>query len=407
MNCLLAAIAAAPQLITFGNGLPVIVDYDPDSPFVTLVSLSRCDDQSPDRLLALEIACRAIMRETQTFSTQRLQYLSWIVGGRVEAELAGDTVRIEITTAPSHFSLAATLLSELTQRASFSQEALAEATKDLQKDLERRELMPWYPSVREFRGDLGVGPRGPIHMRTDVTRALWQHVVRPDRTAIAVVGGVPPSDVERRLSSSFGLWELDPAPGFRIPRGQFEPNPVRRHATVMAVVEGPPVTSNRFAAWLVYCGAVGWGTGSKMHRVIRNELGWAYQTGSSLTIRHDKSYAIFHFTFVRTPSLGEREETLKELLVAAERSIRESDVDRAKSLLIGQYLVGSGGPEGIVPFGQGHVAVWDRAYWLAWWQLRGGFERDARFKKELAEVDIEDVKQEARLAAATIKSKVH
>jgi predicted Zn-dependent peptidase len=407
MNSVLAAVAFAPQLITFGNGLPVIVDYDPDSPFVTLVSLSRCDDQSPDRLLALEIACRAIMRETQTFSTQRLQYLSWLVGGRVEAELAGDTVRIEITTAPSHFSLAATLLSELTQRASFSQEALAEASRDLEKDLERRELMPWYPSIREFRGELGIGPRGPIQMRTDVTRALWQHVVRPDRTAIAIVGGVSPSDVERRLTSSFGLWELDPAPGFRIPRGQFGPNPVRRHAVVMASVEGPPVTSNRFAAWLVFCGAMGWGTGSALHRVIRNELGWAYQTGCSVSFRHEKSHAIFHFSFVRTPSFGEREQSLKEMLASAERTISKSDVDRAKSLQIGQYLVGSGGPEGIVPFGQGHVAIWDRAFWLAWWQLRGGFERDSSFKEEIANVAHEDVKREASLAAATIKSKVH
>ncbi len=406
MTGLLAALAVSPELIRLANGIPLIVDFREDSSLVTLVALARCDDQPADRLAALEVACRAVMRETQTFSTQRLRYLSWLVGGRVEVELANDTVRFEVTTAPSHFSLAATLLSEVTQRVSFGYASLEKASADVARDQDSRATMPWYPGVREFRGELGIGPRGPVGLTPAVASALWQEVVRPERMSLAVVGAMPTEAVVSRLSASFGLWEPVPAPGFRVPRGRHQAEQARPHASIMAAVRGPNVESDRFAAWLVYCTSIGWGAGSVLHSTIRNQQGWAYQTGCALTLRKTESHAIFYFTYLKGPDPAERRDELNRLLRAATETLDQASVNRAKALLAGQYEVSLGGPEGIVPFGQGHVAEWDSAFWLAWWELRGGHSRDTKFVEEIRAVTLEQVQFEAESAARTLRLKV-
>lgn len=402
MTSLMTAAAIGAQMFKLSNGLPLIVEHVPDQEHVTLLALAKCDDQPPDRLAALEVLCKAVMRETQTFSTTRLRYLSWLVGGRVEAAFAGDTVLIEITTAPSHFSLAATLLYEMAQRPSFSEDALRSAFEDVELDWREQAKSPSAFAVRRFRAELGIGPRGPVGLNPEVARALWHSVVRPERMAIAIVGGVSAETATSRLASSFGLWEPDPAPRFRMPRGHLDREPKAVQSGSLVAIRGPRPDEPGFAAWLVLCAAVAWGAGSELHRTFRDQNGFAYEVGCELTFRESASYAIFRISFAP----GRDPEPVADLLVEALQTLpgrlSREEVVRARELLRGLYRVSPGGPR-LLPFSQGQLAPWKRAYWLAWWELRGGFTRIEQFSEEVARVGLDDVRAAAKTAIETLK----
>lgn len=404
MTPFVAAATLTAQLFQLPNGMPLIVEHDPDDQLVTLLALAKCDDQPPDRLAALEILCKAVMRETQSFSTTRLRYLSWLVGGRVEVDFTGESIYIEITTAPSHFSLAATLLYEMAQRPSFSEQALTSAFKDAELDWLELSRSPWFIPVRRYRAELGIGPRGPVGLNPAVAQALWQSVVRPNRMALAIVGGGSAETATARLSSSFGLWTPDPAPRFQMPRGHVDREPKPTHAAAIAAIRGPLPEDPGFAAWMVLCSAVAWGAGSKLHRTLRDELGLTYQIGCALTFRQKGSHAIFHVAFSPGLHSKPRMDSLEAILRSLPEKLSQEDVTRARELLRGQYRVAPGGPR-LSPFGQGQLTTWNRAYWLAWWQLRGGFDKADSFPEDVGRVGLDEVRGAAESALETLALK--
>ncbi|MCH8275047.1 MAG: insulinase family protein [Armatimonadetes bacterium] len=400
---------AAPQLIRLDNGIPVIVDPDLGNGLVAIQALIRADDLNAEELGALELVVESLLVETEQFSVRRLRRLAWYVGGLVDVTLVGGVVCIEITTETSHFGPAVTLLSSVLTRPRFTPEGLAAAAVRIADTRSRAVRNPLSHPLRQFRAELGTGPRPVEGFGAESAAALHKRVFRPERVAIGVVGDVEPEAAARRLSGSLGSWMPEPASRTAL---RLRPAPVRlsgKMEAAMAAFRGPKLSDPRFPAWLTLAYAVGRGKGALVNGRFREELGWAYVTGITFSFRRDGTtaiaYALFQASGLEAKEIADRRRVLAQVLRGAGERLTDEQIERAKAFLIGQYAVGRGSGDGRpAAFSQGHSRASERAYWLAWWELSGtGFRMDERFPELVAGVSPSEVREAARRWLSEVK----
>jgi predicted Zn-dependent peptidase len=373
----IAALALGPQLTRLANGIPIIVEPE-NGPHVTIQVLVRTDDLTPEEHGVAETMAAALFGETENYSLRELQRLAWSIGGAVVAESAGDCLRMQVTTTPGRLRPTAAFISDALRRPAFTKEALSDArtTRDrYQAWLDRT------PPLRDIRSHLEEKRIGPANISTitpDIALSLHARVVRPERVSIAVVGPVTTDSVASIFGSSLGLWSAQEAGGLR--RAPAEKRTASGFKTAVATVKGPIPKADGFAAWVAACIAMGDGKGSALNRKFRMEQGAAYVLGSYFTFRHDASYCTFYVS-----TSGEPPAELREFVKATVPT--EAEAARAKAFLAGRYQVG--GPTEIGRLGAfsvGHETEAGRAFWLAWWELKGaGIGKDSKFS---AEVDL-------------------
>ena len=389
---MIAAVAAlalvGPQLTRLPNGIPVVVETT-GRDLVTIQVLVRADDLSPLELGAAETMVGALFGETENYSLRELRRLAWSIGGAVASDSAGDCLRLQVTTTRNRLRPTAAFISDALRRPVFTEEALTEAR---QAELRRQAWVDRTPPLRDIRTALanaGIGAANVTALTADQAKAIHAKVVRPDRVAIAVVGDVDVESVATILGSSVGHWQAVDKPSVRSLRSADRSGTTFK--TALRTVQGPTVKSGKFAAWATACVAFGEGKLGSLNKNFRLKQS-AYILGSYFTFRHDSSYCTFYVSTTGEPPT----ESIKKSVSTFEPS--EAEAARAKAYLAGRYLVG--GPTETGRFGAfsiGHETDANRAFWLAWWELKGaGIGKDARFLAEIADLTHSEIAEAAR-----------
>jgi predicted Zn-dependent peptidase len=358
------------------NGIPVVVETNA-SATVTVQVLVDIDDLMPTEAGAAEFMAAALFGETENYSLRELQRLAWSIGGSVVSESAGDCLRLQVTTTRDRLRPAAAFISDALRRPSFSPEVLADARRS---ESNRHSWIDRTPPLRDIRtqlAQLGHGPANVFTLSQDQARALHAKVVRPERVAIGVVGGVSADDVATIFGASLGHWQAEETPR-ALPAIQAEAREALGFDTALATLVGPAPNSPQFAAWMTACIALGEGKLGRLHQTFRlsNSI---YVLGSYFTFREKRTYCTFYVALTVDPPQDELSKTVGRF------EATEAETQRAKAYLAGRYQVG--GPTEIGRFGAfsiGHETEAARAFWLAWWELRGaGFNKDSSFLSEV------------------------
>jgi predicted Zn-dependent peptidase len=392
---ILAAGVMSPQLVKLGNGLSMILDSDPREKMVTIVALVRAHDRPPRDLAALELVATAMALESKNFSKSEIDAITTYVGGSLRCQFVGDSIQVVLATAPTHFGAAATLLGDILQRATFTAESLTEARALLDAEHAKLSEDPAFVPLRALRDRLDAGPSALQPLSDDQAAGLYDFIVRPDRTAIAVVGNFDAAAVKSRLADSFEAWEK-PLTAVRLPPPVAHSVP-RSPAVAASSIVGPPPASPDFAAWMVACSALAMGKGSAMHTRLRDELGWTYEQSVSFTVRQRQTHAL-PFAVSHAASPGDLESELESIIASLPDRLTPAATARAKAYLSGWYRSGPAPPaRRFAPFAQGHSDPASRAYWLAWWHLAGGsFTLDEAFLEATSKVTHDQVVAAAR-----------
>jgi predicted Zn-dependent peptidase len=388
---------AATQLVRLPNGIPIIVRTEPDASVVAIEALVRADDLSVANQAMLETMVGAVFGETDSFTAAGIRELGWSIGGGVTCSLAGGALRFEIVTLKSHLEPAMTLLVDVLRRPLFTESSLDQGWLAYLEGRTSIAREPGARAVRALLAGLGAAPQPAIRPRATEARFLYNWVVRPERIVISVCGNVEADAVTRLLTSSLGGWEPAEKPEARRGAGRTI-FPVPRNCAVVAF-SGPKPNEEGFAAWMTLAYLIGGGKGSIAYRELRDKRGWSYSTGLALAFDSDASWAAVYGAFkeVDAEEVKGRNKALAEALDTAV-SATNDEVERAKGLLIGQYLVGIGRQIG--PFLHGHNSQAERAYWLAWWEMKGaGWRMDSAFTDRVAKVQPGEV----RALAASMK----
>lgn len=384
----IASVVLGPQLTRLPNGIPVIVDAAAGD-LVTLQVLVRTDDLTPLELGAVETMAAALLGETENYSLRELRRLAWSIGGAVVAESAGDCMLLQITTTGDRLRPAAAFISDALRRPAFSKVALDEARE---KNAEQQAWIDRTPPLRELRTAVaakGLGPTVVSSLTQEQARSLHAKVVRPERVAISVVGNVDSDTVALVLGASLGHWQPE-SPRPAAPIGADAPRASASFRTALAMVKGPLPKARGFAAWMAACIAIGEGKHGHLNRVYRVERAQSYVLGSHFTFRRDAAYCTFYVS-----TTGEAPADFAATVT--QYRANDADASRAKAYLIGRYQVG--GPTEVGRFGGfaiGHETDAARAFWLAWWEMKGaGISKDAAFADEVRKLTT------AEMAAAT------
>lgn len=386
----LALLAAAAQLTRLGNGIPIVVEPRTNGGLVCVQALVDASDLTPEQLGGLEYVVACLLRESERLSVSELRALADRSGGAIESELTRDCVRIEITVPATHLSHAALLLGETLRRTKFTEEGIAWAERKMARERADLRSLAHLAGIREVLAGAGCGPVDVERPKAGDAAALYAKVFRPERTAVGVVGDVSADDATRSLAGSLSTWEGGGARESRFRKAKGQGGHPDGYVTAAWVRKGPSVKGAEFPGWLLEVTALGRGKSSPLAKMVRRDGAWSYASGLSLTLRRSESVAVFFATFRGgDESAAERSEQMR---VGLERELAALDKGRrlaAAKALAGFLAVGVAQADGRVgAFNQGMRGPRERAFWLAWGELRGlGF----RFADEFPEV--------ARLAA--------
>lgn len=386
----LVVLATAAQLTRLGNGIPIVVEPRQNGGLVCVQALVDASDLTPEQLGGLEYVVACLLRESERLSVSELRSLADRSGGAIESELTRDCVRIEITVPATHLSHAALLLGETLRRAKFTEEGIDWAQARMERERADLRSLAHLAGLREALASVGCGPVDVERPKAEEAAALYAKVFRPERTAVGVVGDVAFDEAARRLAGSLSTWEGAKFREPRFRRAKRQWSHPSGYVTAAWVRKGPPAKSADFPGWLLEVMALGRGKSCALARIVRRDGAWSYASGLSLTLRKAESVAVFFATF--QGSKEQAAERSEQLGAGLERELASLDKGRrlaAVKALAGLLAVGVAQADGKVgAFNQGARGPRERAFWLAWGELRGlGY----RFADELPEA--------ARLAA--------
>lgn len=368
---LVAIVAIGSETIRLANGLTIAVERDTDADYLALMSVSRVSDFSPQERAALEVASFSIVQETDSFSPEAFRRLTWYVGGRVEAQLVGDTFQIKIATQKTHFGPAISLLSDMLLRGCPSEETVAKGQSDWRNWYLENSKFPLFGAMRKVRLELGLGPAESFDSRYVAVKLALNKALSPKRTVISIVGGVEAQSAATRIQASLGDWIANTQSSVR-PISKPAPAIQSPFITSVVSIKGPAPDSKSFPAWFVATQALGSGKGSTLYQTFRIENGTTYLFGVAYTFPQGASWA--HFYIPRSAEAqSEPDSTTKTLtneISSAPSRLSVENIERAKDHFFASRQFGPGSEDGrLAPFSQGRTGLFERAFELAWGEL--------------------------------------
>jgi zinc protease len=221
-------------------------------------------------------------------------------GGDVNAFTVRDATRITAGVLSSKASEGLTVLADLAENATFPEDEVTLAKRNLTDQLEQEETDPSFQANRAIAKVLfGNGPYGAFAPTKDSLaaatpaelRAEFARRFRPDQTSLIVVGDFHPDEMLFLIRGNFASWHspaslpLAPAPApsiaplhaiFIIPR------PESVQTTLAFGAPGPHRGEPDFEAAEVANAIYGGTFGSRLVANIREEKGYTYAPGSFL-----------------------------------------------------------------------------------------------------------------------------
>lgn len=399
MIAFVAAAVFAPQLVRLGNGIPVIIETIPGASTVSVEVQVDAGGCSATEMGELEFLAAAMFGESENRSLRTMRSLAWQIGGAIGSDVTQDALRFHVRTSKAQLRPVVAFLSDVLRKPAFTEESLRMASNTLSRRDKRmgEDLLGLTFRVSAF--DMKIGPGSAVSLSKEQATSAHARLIVPERIAIAVVGDVQPDEIARLLGGTLGGWVTAEPIRARQPRmtGVQLPADVSGFTFVM---EGPDVTSQGFASWMVLVSVLGMGKSSRINQVFREESGWSYLNGARIYPRLDRTHAIcsvFRIGSGATPNV-------KQL----QSEISEPEFLRAKAYLLGRLSEGAPDEPGrVIPFGQGNADQEHRAYWSAWWQLRtNGRVSHRSFLETVGKVTLADVREQAAdcLSKATARA---
>lgn len=371
----------APQITRLANGVPIITLFEKSTNDVSIQCLLKTTNLTYQERAFLQTLEATLFNETETLSKNRLAHLVAFVGQNANVEWSQDVLRIEVTTKSSHIEPAIAILSDILKR------TVIQNSVDAQRHLHQLQRTngsrPHEQAILATLAQYNIVPTQHPNLLLAHLQDTWDRLAIPQNLAIAIVGNFDREKTVQTLSASLSNWKgaenrtRKPVP----PPPQAVP-PAKFHLGG-ALIQGPKPDDPDFAAWLVLAYAIGEGKKSEVAQFARYEGGFAYATGLRIGFHPQGAWGLAWFLSTEPP-----EEASSPFLRRIQKAEwLERELIRARTLAIADYEHGEG--RGMGAFRQGHTTLAERAFWLAWWELNGGYRWDAVFSQRLQEVTLE------------------
>jgi len=350
---------------TTASGLRIVACHDPEAPVAAIRVLVRAGVADEGRSPGIaRVTAWALLGANESQSRESVAREIDAIGGSVTVDIGPDYTAIGCNTTAQAFEHAAWVLGLALRGAEFDSRSLQEA-RSAALEVARRERSDAYEAaylaVRQalhdaspYRLPFGGDPVVISSLPRDAVVAFHRSHYVPANVVVAVYGCVPVQRCMESVERSFGDLRGRPAPRPRwLPgadsRRAYEPPRSEiivtgKSALIALGVRAPAVSSPDYAAFALASAILGQGKASRLYRRTREALGIGYSVGALYPALEGEGHMMAHIEV----SSGRPPEDLaraERVLVEAVRSMTaappsEAEVERARRLLSGQWLVG-------------------------------------------------------------------
>jgi zinc protease len=337
------------------NGLTVWLVAQPGLPKVSfrIVVLGGLAVDSSDRPGLSEVLARTLNQGTKTRNAKQIAEEIQSAGGDLSVGADRDSISVSTSVLSSKTELAAGLLADMLENASFPDSEVALAKRNLSNSLRQREAQPGFQANRALARVLfGSGPYSVIaptqdslgRMTAEELRQEFARRFRPDQAILVAVGDFDAAKLTMMIRKELGGWRAPTAPPATVnakPAGPaphevtFVARPNSVQTTLVLAGFGPLRSDPDYEAAEVADAIYGGTFTSRLVTNIREDKGYTYSPGSNLaTLRQA---AVFRTQAdVRNAVTGASlNEILYEMNRMATTSPTDEELSRAKRFLLG------------------------------------------------------------------------
>lgn len=367
------------------NGLQVAVASRPGSSAVTLMLVIRAGeaDSPPELPGVAALTARMIGKGTRQLSASYLEDMIETMGGKYSVSVLMDYTVLSLRVLTSQLDRAIYVLRLLALEAAFPERELAALRRDAYWELFERkkdpESLAWSHLLRIlFEGH----PYRTATYTEDVIRfisakdvaAFHGRFYRPGNAAVLAFGDIDGPETAKRIASHFSGWAgrgpdrppaAPPRPNVR-ERVCYIESPGLENATVFAGNVVMDASDPDFFPFLVLKQMLGGSTGSRLFMNLRESKRCAYYAFSETEFFRECG-VYWARALVRPEAIvPAAREILREIAVLAGQPAPPSEIEEAKSFLIGNLPLRFVSPDGFGEWMARYVALgldgsqWDK-----------------------------------------------
>ena len=337
------------------NGLTVWLVAQPGLPKVSirLVVLGGLAADPANRPGLSELLANTLSQGTKTRNARQIAEAIQSAGGDLEVDANRDAISVSTSILSSKTEPAATLLADVIENATFPDEEVTLAKRNLSSSLEQNDAEPGFQADRALARILfGTGPYSVVAPTQDSIRQMTAAELRqqfalrfrPDQAILVAVGDFNAETMSTMMAEKFGGWKAQGAPPVAVNAAPaasvaqkitFIPRPNSVQTTLLLGGFGPLRKDSDYEAAKVANAIYGGTFTSRLVVNIREDKGYTYSPGSDLhTLR--QATVLLTRADVRNAVTGA---SLNEIIYEMNRMVTTSPTDeelsRAKRYLLG------------------------------------------------------------------------
>ena len=337
------------------NGLTVWLVAQPGLPKVSfgIVVVGGLAVDPTDRPGLSELLARTLNQGTKIRSAKQIAEEIQSAGGDLSVGADRDSISVTTSVLSSKTELAAGLLADMLENASFPESEVALAKRNLSDSLRQREAQPGFQANRALARVLfGSGPYSIVaatqdalgRMTADELRQEFSRRFRPDQAILVAVGDFDAAKMTTMIKEKLGGWRAPAGLPTKVnakPAGPaphqvtFVARPNSVQTTLLLAGFGPLRSDPDYEAAEVAVAIYGGTFSSRLVTNIREDKGYTYSPGSNLdTLR--QAGVLRTRAAVRNAVTGASlNEIFYELNRMATTSPTDEELSRAKRSLLG------------------------------------------------------------------------
>ncbi|HXW55311.1 MAG TPA: pitrilysin family protein [Candidatus Cybelea sp.] len=293
---------AEPRVSKLDNGLTVWLISQPGLPKLAMVIAVRggLAADPPDRPGLSELLGDTLDQGTKSRSARQIAEQLQGAGGDFEARASRDGITVSTSVLSADAETALGILSDVVENATFPENEVALAKRNLSDSLKQRESEPGFLANRALAkalfGDNPYGVVAPTEASVENTtaaqlRAEFARRFRPDEALFVAVGDFEPGKMESLLREKLGAWRAPqtppvdetPRPTTVAPHSVFlVPRAGSVQTTLVFGTVGPLASASDYEAAEVANAIYGGTFSSRLVTNIREDKGYTYSPASSL-----------------------------------------------------------------------------------------------------------------------------
>jgi zinc protease len=298
-----------------------------------------------------------LLKGTQTRSAEEIALAIESVGGHIDSYAGNNSFGVHAEVLNEDFSLGLDLVSDVLLNATFPEAAL-DREREIQLaaiQAQRDQLLQCaFKGMRRTLFDTrgyGLDPLGSEAsiqaLRPADLKTFHQQLAVPNNCVLAIYGDVQAETVREAVENTFASWKPaaqilaagENAGGALTKIKRFEESRDKKQAVLVLGYRGSTMMADdRYALDLLQeaCSDLG----SRLFLRIRDELGLAYYVGAQNVLGFEPGYFAFYVGTAPESAAKVEAELLKEAELLRSEGLKEDELSRAKSKIIGQRKVG-------------------------------------------------------------------